>query len=378
MNIISPIVFKLPNNFLNYKELDNDDVLLSQMIPYPLFTLGFHSFVNRTRSALDITKNINTKTEFYYVVNPFENKISDYEDDIINSNKIYLKTDKVYSNDFNKFWEVLFVFDIIQQSSTIQIIDGDEIEECIDLFQKKTSKNTFKNTFVTEKNVKKNSCNLIISHYKKSVSDENFIEQESYVEFINSIINILKNLADGGNVVLQYYDTFTLPSIKLIYIIQSFFENSYVYKPFLSRYSDSSRYLILKNYKSTKSDVVINKLEKCLKKIDDKNYPSDIFPDLVLSKDFLSYMKFINIKLINNQQIMINDIVKYIKENNYYSEKYHNYREKQIESTKWWVTNFYPPSVNLYDKNKEELDKIYKNAQSKFVLEYQKFNEMLV
>ena len=74
------------------------------------------------------------------------------------------------------------------------------------------------------------------------------------------------------------------------------------------------------------------------------------------------------------QQIMINDIVKYIKENNYFGDKYHIYRDKQIESTKWWISNFYPPSVNLYEKNKDELDKLFKNSQEKLKLEYQKYD----
>ena len=43
---------------------------------------------------------------------------------------------------------------------------------------------------------------------------------------------------------------------------------------------------------------------------------------------------YLNISIANKQQIMINKIVKYIKENNYYGEKYHNYRNDQIESTK--------------------------------------------
>jgi hypothetical protein len=112
--------------------------------------------------------------------------------------------------------------------------------------------------------------------------------------------------------------------------------------------------------------------------MDNKQYLNEIFPELIIPKDYLNTFKFINIKLINNQQIMINDIVKYIKDNNYYGDKYHTYRDTQIESTKWWITNFYPPSVNLYEKNKDELEKLFKNSQEKLQSEYQKFVETLV
>jgi hypothetical protein len=29
------------------------------------------------------------------------------------------------------------------------------------------------------------------------------------------------------------------------------------------------------------------------------------------------------------------------------------YIEKQIEATKWWTASFYPPSSNLFQKNKD-------------------------
>ena len=85
-----------------------------------------------------------------------------------------------------------------------------------------------------------------------------------------------------------------------------------------------------------------------------------------------------NFKVANPQQIMINDIVSYIKENNYFGEKYHMYREKQIEATKWWASNFYPPSNNLYAKNKEDLHKLLKTSQEKYHAEQAKFISTLI
>jgi hypothetical protein len=323
---------------------------------------------------MDITKNLQTKTEFYYVVNPFENKISNYEDDLITSTKNYLKSKTEYSNDFQKLWEVLFVFDVTSDNQTIQIIGNDDLEECIKLFKEKTSKSNSKDKFLSDKGGK---CNLIINNYKKKVNDDNFIEQESYQELLDSIISIVKNLSDKGHVILQLYDTFTIPSIKLIYILQSCFDEAYIYKPYMSRHSDNEKYLILKKFKSPKSDI-LKGLESASKNIENKKYIAEIFPELIVTKDYLNTMKFINIKVINNQQIMINEIVKYIKENNYFGDKYHMFRDKQIESTKWWVSHFYPPSINLYEKNKEDLEKLFKGSQEKLNLEYQKFVETLI
>ena len=75
---------------------------------------------------------------------------------------------------------------------------------------------------------------------------------------------------------------------------------------------------------------------------------------------------------------MINEIIKYIRENNYFGDKYHEFREKQIEATKWWASTFYPPSDNLYKKNKEELKKMVLSTIDKYNVELNKFSSILI
>ena len=154
---------------------------------------------------------------------------------------------------------------------------------------------------------------------------------------------------------------------------------SFIYKPFISRQSNSERFLILKGFKSGKNlDKMIAMLEGMLKSFDNKKYVFDIIPNIELPRDYMTFFTFVNTRLVNNQQIMINEIIKYIKENNYFGDKYHIFRDKQIESSKWWIKNFYPPSENIYEKNKEDLGKLYKVTQEKINLECQKFIESLV
>jgi hypothetical protein len=75
---------------------------------------------------------------------------------------------------------------------------------------------------------------------------------------------------------------------------------------------------------------------------------------------------------------MINDLILYIKENNYFGDKYHTYRDNQIAATKWWVGNFYPPTDNVYQKNKEELQKMLNTSIEKYNMEETKFLSVLV
>ena len=52
-------------------------------------------------------------------------------------------------------------------------------------------------------------------------------------------------------------------------------------------------------------------------------------------------MKLINIEMINKQQITINKIVTFIKNNNYFGEDYHNYKDNQDKNNLFWKNTFY-------------------------------------
>jgi 23S rRNA U2552 (ribose-2'-O)-methylase RlmE/FtsJ len=371
-----PFVIKLPkveNKSIDFNE-KNELSIYSSVINYPLFKLGFHSYIHRTRSAMEITKNLQTKTNFYYVVNPYESEISNYEDDIEKSSKLYFKTKEI-SNDFLKFWEMFFVFDIINKNTKNVFIESKiDINDIIDFFNSKLE-TKYKTSLA--KSMKKD-MDVIIFNNDIKTEDENFIEQAFYLEFVNQAIEILKNLSDGGNAIIKFYDSFTIVTIKLLYILSSFFEDAMIYKPFVSRQSDTDRFLILTNFKNKNTDKIIKAFENIIKSKKEKENLVDIIPDIIISREFMNAISFINKKLVNNQQIMINEIIKYIKENNYFGDKYHIFRDRQIESSKWWIKNFYPPSENLYEKNKDELNKLYKNAQDKLKMELEKFNESLV
>jgi hypothetical protein len=388
-----PFLIKLPKADIKNIDLsDSNDIRVTNIVPYQLCSLGYHCFIKRTRDAINITKNLQTKTQFYYVVNPFENNISNYEDDINNATKTYLKIKEDYSMDFQKIWETVFIFDL----ASMDVITGCVLTEkenenvivnVIEQFRQKTGKENTKDNFVsTNKEIdllKKNSCNLIIGHLKSETPDivhnYNYLEQENYKNILEEIIHILKYQKEKGNAIVQIYDIYTITTIKMIYMLAAFFDEVFIYKPFMSRQSETDKYLILKGFNENKNkENIIKMLEKFIKKLGNDKYINDLLFDFVVPKDFYNIFKFINIRLVNNQQIMINDIVVYIKENNYFGDKFHDYRNKQIDSSKWWITNFYPPTKNLFDKNKEDLLKIYKSAQEKLNLESQKFLENMM
>ena len=83
-------------------------------------------------------------------------------------------------------------------------------------------------------------------------------------------------------------------------------------------------------------------------------------------KDFLNQFRYINIEIANKQQIMINKIVVYIKENNYFGDKYHEYRNSQIDATKWWINNFYTEKYSNPEKNLNEIVSFNEQEEKQF------------
>ena len=115
-----PFIYKI-NSIENevdeiYKNDDNQ-VVSSSNIEQPLFSLGFHSFIHRTKSAMAITNKLETKNKFYYVVNPFEHTINDYDTDINNTADLFLNKPNILSRAFYKMWEILYLFDIASKTN---------------------------------------------------------------------------------------------------------------------------------------------------------------------------------------------------------------------------------------------------------------------
>lgn len=197
--------------------------------------------------------------------------------------------------------------------------------------------------------------------------NENYQEQEAYRLILGQIVGALRVQEKDGAFVLKLFETFTDVTIKMIMIASSFYKEAYIFKPFYSRSSNSERYLVVKGFKYDQKkdkkflDAQLEVLEEVLTKMNTNMFTWDIFPNLQISNTLHNQFRYINIKIANVQQIMINKIVLYIKGNNYFGEKYHNYRDEQMKAVNWWVNTFYPDKKDFtktLKKNNEDFKKM--------------------
>ena len=166
-------------------------------------------------------------------------------------------------------------------------------------------------------------------------------------------------------------------------IVASFYEEAYMFKPFFSRSSNSERYLVVKGFKYSQTkdkkflDQQLEILEEVLTKMNVEKFTMDIFEDLEIPTKLKQQFIFINKKIANVQQIMINKIVKYIKGNNYFGEDFHNYKDNQMKAVNWWVATFYPESKG-YKEALQKNTKEFARMVNYNMKEIENFSKQLV
>lgn len=83
----------------------------------------------------------------------------------------------------------------------------------------------------------------------------------------------------GGHFVLKVFDLFTKMSLDILYLLSSIYEDVFIYKPNTSRYANSEKYIICKNYvlDTEKSNLYTEQFIKILKMVENSD-DNSVFP----------------------------------------------------------------------------------------------------
>jgi len=192
-------------------------------------------------------------------------------------------------------------------------------------------------------------------------ANENTQEQEVLPLFVSEILVALKNLEVGGSFICKIFETYTMPFAKIIYILSTAFEESYIVKPLTSHASNSEKYLVFKKYlgKPKIVEQFVDMHEKLFN--NKKKNILDIFPDLSLPTNYLNILIKNNLVIANKQLIYISKIIEFIQSRNYFGDVYQDSRLKQIEASKYWINTYYP-NKNEFNKMSKLIEEIKKRA----------------
>jgi 23S rRNA U2552 (ribose-2'-O)-methylase RlmE/FtsJ len=184
--------------------------------------------------------------------------------------------------------------------------------------------------------------------------DFNKQEQLSYRLIFCEIVCAFTVQKKGGHFVCKMFDTFSMPSIKLLYFICCFYEEVYLNKPLTSRPANSEKYVVAKNFRG----IDINYLNYLYSLIDywdnlkEPNSITDIFDDNIPDY-FIRQINEYNKQNSKQQITTINNTIKIINETNKLSFL-NKIIERQIEAAKSWC-----------EKYREKI-----NTKSNFISEY--------
>lgn len=200
-----------------------------------------------------------------------------------------------------------------------------------------------------------NSCDLVTADGGFDFSlDFNKQEQLSYRLIFCEIVCALAVQKIGGCFVCKIFDTFMLPTVKLLFFISCFYEEVYLTKPLTSRPANSEKYVVAKGFKAIDNEYLFN-LYNMLDLWQTQSEPNDI--NDILDVDIPDYfLRSINeYNKMNSKQQMdtINNTIKIIEEKNKLSFL-NKIVEKQIVEAKNWC-----------EKYKEKI-----NTKSNFIQEY--------
>lgn len=124
-----------------------------------------------------------------------------------------------------------------------------------------------------------------------------------------------------GSFVLKVFDMFNKSTFQAIYLLSCFYKKVIITKPYTSRYANSEKYIVCKNFKYKKTENITTKfinILKILEDIDFKKYSIDTIINVPIQLYYLSRVKEINAILGHRQIDNINNTIKLI-----------NYKDKQ-------------------------------------------------
>jgi hypothetical protein len=114
-----------------------------------------------------------------------------------------------------------------------------------------------------------NSCDLITADGGFDFSCD-FNNQETMVLrlLIAELGFALALQKQGGHFILKMFDTFTKPTIDVIYLLCNWYEEVYVSKPCTSRHANSERYVVCKHFKPASTAAMLPQLQAMFRQLE--------------------------------------------------------------------------------------------------------------
>lgn len=341
MSTVFDFVFKSSGD-----KLINDTVVITKTPANPLFVLGYHYFYNKTLNKLNVLDgNKIIDKRVFLVLHPYYPHItnmstSDKETDIHSSLMAKFKDTKTFETldetpyDYVRYLDMWHFIHIHKPKDVLFVSQNELIGKAFEHNKVKVSYGDKKGTYDTVVKIDNTEFK------NKTPGGE---EINIYNHIIETFMLCTSNLKNGGMMLCNIYQTMTLPTIKLLVLLEQCFEKVSITKPESNFGHSSESYLVCEGYQSSKAKKVIDVVSsvvKLLKGLDDR-YLNDLFDpiDLKTMKNYTSIMEYINDRT-HKQILAVNELAVYLNESNFFGDKYHHYKQRQLRTHAAWIKKY--------------------------------------
>ena len=184
--------------------------------------------------------------------------------------------------------------------------------------------------------------------------DFNNQERNAFRLILTQIAYALCMQKKGGSFVLKVFDIFNKSTFQSIYLLSCFYSKVIITKPYTSRYANSEKYIICKDFKFSDTTDITNKFIKILKileSFDFNKYSINKILDVTIPFYYLSRVKEVNAIFGHKQIDNINSTIKLITYKDKQS-KVNILQQNNIQkSITWCIKNNIPYNKNYEYKN---------------------------
>ena len=143
----------------------------------------------------------------------------------------------------------------------------------------------------------------------------------------------------GGHFVLKIFDCFMEHTIDILYILSAFYKSVYITKPNTSRYANSEKYIVCKNFLFSSNSAFLPGLRKCLNSTIDSTTHIHRFLKCPISNYYISKLEEYN-AIAGQQQIEHIQQTIMLIENKHKNDKIDNLiRTNTQKCTNWCVSH---------------------------------------
>ncbi len=197
----------------------------------------------------------------------------------------------------------------------------------------------------------KNSMHIITGDGGFDFSaDYNNQEKSAFRLIFTQVTYAITMQKHNGHFILKIFDMFEKCTREIIFLLSCLYEKVIITKPYTSRYANSEKYLICKNFKYNNTDELSNKFINILKifeTFDFEKYNISSILNIPIHSYYMNQIKETNAILAHQQIDNILSTIKIITHKDRKTEKIQSMKSHNIQKCiNWCITN-----KMMYNKN---------------------------